>query len=338
MGLWGLLGRGALIATLVASAVAGCGEDAAPAPRVVADELLRCDITTGPCQRGIYDSLTAMLDAEGYAMPTIRTISVDQHASEVRAGLDLDDLTGEDAATKGLRLMGFIPEQAESLTSTQAEYVINQVAAYYSRGSRAITVIDRDYDQGAAQVLLAHELIHAIQDSQFNLGTVSAGRTTEDDIISVRSVIEGDAVYSSFAWYFELRDDVPSLIDWQAIVAEDQALLRERVVVPSTALIDTASSFPYSFGTGFMAAAILDGGLPARTAGRARGAIYDVLALLDQQFGAAVQGVLQRDEHEFTTATAARRDTVDSRASLHLVTDTGRRMQAQLTAGPHAPR
>lgn len=252
--------------TLVACFVVGCGDQGAPAPRVMADELLTCDITTSPCQRGVYDSLAVMLDAEGFPMPSIRTISVEQHAEEVRSGLDLDDLTGEDATTRGLRLMGFIPEQADSVTATQADYIIDRVAAYYSRRGRAITIIDRDYAQGAAQVLLAHELIHAIQDSQFDLSTVGGGRSTEDGVMAVRSVIEGDAVYSSYAWYYDVRGDDPSSIDWESTLIEGESRLRSFVVDPSVALLDIASSFPYSYGFTFMTEASLDGGLQARTA------------------------------------------------------------------------
>lgn len=271
MGRFSLLGsdntRVAALAfsALVATVLSGCGDSAPPAP-LATPELARCDITTGPCQRGIYQSLAAMLEAEEASIPNIRTISVDQHAEEVRAGLDIEDLTGEDATTRGLRLLGFIPEASESLTATQAEYWINQVAAYYSRGSNTITVVDRNYEQGSAQVLLAHELIHAIQHSQFGLNNVGRGVNTEDGVIGVRSVIEGDAVYSSFAWYYEVSGVDSESLDWEETFAESTGRLRERVADAEIALIDTASSFPYSYGFQYMATGVLTDGLPARTA------------------------------------------------------------------------
>jgi hypothetical protein len=248
-------------------AASGCGDDGAPAaPAVVGDELSTCDITVSDCQRGIYNSVAEMLDASGYLMPSIRTISVDQHADEVRSGLDLEDLTGEDPTTRGLRLMGFIPDVSESLTATQAEYWITQVAAYYSRGSNSITVVDRDYEQGQAQVLLAHEFIHSIQNSQFNLNTVSRGADTEDGVIGVRSVIEGDAVYSSFAWYYDVAGFSPGEIDWDEIHADGTTRLRDSVANEERALIDTASSFPYSYGFEFMTDISLAEGLTGRAA------------------------------------------------------------------------
>jgi hypothetical protein len=257
MGLLGLL-------IVLAIGLSSCGDDGSPPAPVATQDLVRCDVATSPCQRGIYDSVAAVLGAEGFSMPNIRTISVEQHAEEVRNGLDLNDLTGEDPQSRGLRLMGFLPPATNSLTEAQADYFITQVAAYYSRGSRSITVVDRDYEPGSAQVILAHEFVHAIQDSQFNLNTVSRGAVTEDGAIGARSVIEGDAMYSSFAWYFDVTNTTQSEIDWETELEERTARLRTRVADSEVALIDTASSFPYSFGFAFMTDLSLAGGLSAR--------------------------------------------------------------------------
>ena len=243
----------------------GCG-DGDTSPRVVltVDELLTCDIATSDCQRGIYDAVAETLGAEEFSMPPVRTISVDQHAQEVRSGLDLNDLTGDDPQSRGLRLMGFLPPATDSLTEAQAEYFIEAIAAYYSRGRRSITVVDRDYDSPNGQVILAHEFIHAIQDNQFNLDSVSRDVNTEDGVIGVRSVIEGDAMYSSFAWYYGAAEITLSDADWEADLALRTENLKSRLDDPSVALIDTASSFPYSFGFEYMTNLSLDGGLPAR--------------------------------------------------------------------------
>ncbi|MBW1831635.1 MAG: hypothetical protein JRJ10_08040 [Deltaproteobacteria bacterium] len=188
------------IGVLAVVGLSACGEDAPP--RTDLPYVLYCDIASDDCQRRIYDSVATMLGADGTDPPAIRTISVEQHADEVRSGLNLEDLTGEDAETRGLRLMAFIPEASDSVTETQAEYWINQIAAYYSRRNHAITVIDRDYEEVSAQALLAHEFTHAIQNVQFSLDAVGADADTEDGVMGVRGVIEGDATHSSFAWAY----------------------------------------------------------------------------------------------------------------------------------------
>jgi len=257
--------RGAFaIGLLTVVGLSACGDD--PPARTDLPYELYCNIANADCQRHIYYSVAAMLGADGFDLPAIRTISVEQHAEEVRSGLNLEDLTGEDAQTRGLRLMGFIPEASDSVTETQAEYWINQIAAYYSRRNHAITVIDRDYEEVNAQTLLAHEFTHAIQNVQFNLDAVSADADTEDGVMGVRSVIEGDATHSSFAWAYQALGYLPEEIDWDAIHDERTDGARARAADPEVALIDSASSFPYSYGFDFMTAATLSGGLGGRAA------------------------------------------------------------------------
>jgi hypothetical protein len=207
-----------------------------------------------------------MLGAEGIERPAIRTISVEQHAQEVRNGFDLEDLTGEDPTTRGLRLMGFIPAASASLAETHIEYWINAIAAYYSRGNRSITVIDRDYDPVDGAVILAHEFTHAIQDAQFNLNTVSADADTEDGVMGVRGVIEGDAMHTSLAWGYEKLGYLPEEIDWDAVHEERNDSARASAGDPEIALVDSASSFPYAYGFELMTAITLAGGLDGRAA------------------------------------------------------------------------
>ncbi len=253
-----------LAVLLSISVLAACGGDGAPARTDLPYELY-CNIGKGDCQRTIYESVAAMLGEDG-GLPPIRTISVEQHADEVRAGLDLDQLSGEDARSRGLRLLGFIPEVSESVTATQAEYWINQIAAYYSRGNGGITVIDRNYDEINAQVLLAHELTHAIQDRQFDLNAVGRDANTEDGVMGVRGVIEGDAMHSSLAWAYEQLGFAADEIDWDEIHGERKDRSRRSASNPEVALIDSAAGFPYSYGFDYMTAATLTGGLAGRAA------------------------------------------------------------------------
>lgn len=263
----GLSGRvRMLMAIVVSSVLSGCGSDAAPAPSSNITDLLHCDITVSDCQQAIYDSVAAMLDAQDYPRPSIRTISVEQHAQEVRNSLNVGDLSGEDPTSRGLRLLGFIPEASESVAATQADYFINQIAAYYSRSNRSITVIDRDYEDINAQTLLAHELTHAIQDNQFDLDQVTAGADTEDGVIGVRSVIEGDAMHTSFSWAYDQLGYSPEEIDWEGMHEERRLEERKAAADPNVALIDSASGFPYAYGFWFMTETTLAQGLVGRAA------------------------------------------------------------------------
>lgn len=256
-----------LLGAAVLLGAGGCGDDATPVPSFARDQdELHCDIASSACQSRIYDSLAATLGAEDIQRPAIRTISVEQHAQEVRSGSDLEDLTGQNLESRGLRLMGFIPAASESLAETRIEYWINAVAAYYSRRNGSITVIDRDYDDVDGQLILAHEFTHAIQDVQFDLNEVGADADTEDGVMGVRGVIEGDATHSSYAWAYEKLGYLPEEIDWDSVHKERTDRARESANDPEVALVDSAASFPYAYGFEFMSAVTLAGGLAGRAA------------------------------------------------------------------------
>jgi hypothetical protein len=262
---WGEVTRVRLLVTLaLLTGLVGCGDDVTSPPRTDLPYELYCDIANGNCQVAIYNSVAAKLEATGFAPPKLRTISVEQHADEIRSSIDLQDLTGEDASSRGLRLLGFLPEASESLTSTQIEFRINQIAAYYSSSNDMITVVDRDYEEVSAQALLAHEFTHAIQERQFGFAAVWAGVNSEDTAVAARSVIEGDASHSEYAWTYEKLGYLPEEIDWDAIYADQETRMEERVVDPNVALLDTASIFPYVYGFAFMSRAALTNGLSAR--------------------------------------------------------------------------
>ncbi len=284
---WGGAARVQPVVTLaLLTGALGCGDDASAPARTDLPYELYCNIADGNCQVAIYNSVAAKLEATGFAPPRLRTISVDQHADEIRNSLDLQDLTGEDASTRGLRLLGFIPEASESLTATQTEFRISQIAAYYSSSSDMITVVDRDYEEVSAQALLAHEFAHAIQERQFGFAEVWAGVNSEDTALAARSVIEGDASHTEYAWTYEKLGYLPEEIDWEAIYADGKSRLDERVVDPEVALVDTASFFPYSYGFAFMSEATLTNGLGAR--GLAFGAPpSSALEVMSGSFGAA---------------------------------------------------
>jgi hypothetical protein len=242
--------------------LAACGDDAAPAP-IALQDVVRCDITESNCQRAIFESVAESLGADSTTMPAIRTISVEQFEEEVRSGVNPDDLMGDDPETRGLRLIGFIPEAAESVVGTQVDYQVSAIAAYYSGGNRSITVIDRDYEVVSAQSILAHEFVHAIQDRQFGINTVYASVDTTDGVMGARTVIEGDATYFSFAWVYDQLGDP---VDWEQLYLDFEEGAQQEAADPEVPIIASASGFPYAFGLALLGRATEAQGLAGRAA------------------------------------------------------------------------
>ncbi len=246
---------------VIATALSGCGSDSPPAARAPAD-LMRCDITDTNCQSAIFSSVAELVGADGSSVPPIRTISVEEFAEDVRSGVTDDDLSGEDAVSRALRLIGFIPEAAQSAVETEIDYQVSAIAAYYSSNSKSITIIDRDYAEFTAQTILAHEFVHAIQDRQFGIRPAFAlTEGTTDGVMGARSVVEGDATYISYAWAYEQLGEIP---DWDSIYESFQEGTLSAAADSEFAIGASASNFPYSFGIEFLGRAIEGEGLPVR--------------------------------------------------------------------------
>ncbi|MEM7435933.1 MAG: hypothetical protein AAF436_12330 [Myxococcota bacterium] len=242
--------------------LAACGDS--PPPPMIPQDLTSCDITTAGCQLGIFESVARQLEQDARELPPIRTISVAQFEEEVRDGVSPDDLVGDDPESRGLRLIGFIPDTASSATEAEIDRQLTSVAAYYSSNSRAITIIDRDYEDGNAQSILAHEFVHALQDREFGIRTVFAGVDSTDGVMGARVVIEGDATYAASAWFVDQVGQSVSGVDWDVSYDDFQQFAKDDAADIETSIDASASFFPYAFGYEMLGRATQGGGLQGR--------------------------------------------------------------------------
>jgi hypothetical protein len=113
------------------------------------------------------------------------------------------------------------------------------------------------------EVLIAHELTHALQDQHFGLPTTTPPITDSngDRTIARRALIEGDATLASTAYLGGSLDKkmVQQLSEEVAGIPEELASRHPNV--PD--VIRTSLAFQYNQGTNFAASAYLRGGWPA---------------------------------------------------------------------------
>jgi hypothetical protein len=114
------------------------------------------------------------------------------------------------------------------------------------------------------EVLVAHELTHALQDQHYGLPTTMPPLTNAqgDRIIARRALLEGDASLASVAY---LRPEPLDATTVQRFVEQVAAIPEElRARHPNVPeVIRTSLAFQYNAGSGFAAAAYLRGGWPA---------------------------------------------------------------------------
>jgi len=87
--------------------------------------------------------------------------------------------------------LGYFPENYDPHAAI--EPVASQTAAFYSSDTKSVTFVD---DYGNDPFVVAHELVHALQDQHFGLATVHAARTL-DEALARTALIEGDATVCS---------------------------------------------------------------------------------------------------------------------------------------------
>ena len=138
-------------------------------------------------------------------LPRVEEIRGMNFQHEVPAGLQsadefiefaMDDFEQEygmetfQAMAEAYRLLGLIDPELD-LFETTMELLRGQVGGYYDPRTKRFYMID-SFGQGAtADIILAHELTHALDDQHFDLQLLMEGAETADREFAVRAVVEG---------------------------------------------------------------------------------------------------------------------------------------------------
>jgi hypothetical protein len=183
-----------------------------------------------------------------------------------------------DAHAEGMerayKRFGLIPEELD-LESYLPEFFGGEVAGYYQPRTGALTVVEsahQDADPGERTFVLAHELVHALQDQHFDLEAMDeARRERSDAAFALQSVIEGDATLAAVDHLLSMQGVPTTLADpalrtlygasaplverFSGEDEEDTERLREAPAVLRRGLL-----FPYLGGATFVARVRVDYG------------------------------------------------------------------------------
>jgi hypothetical protein len=146
-----------------------------------------CDVRDDGCQQRILSAVECVRGRPG-SLPEIRVITEEEYRAENEEDAGLaDGDAGADGGVPGaddrwssfyggLSLLGlYEPKPSEDATDA--------LGGYYDSDTRSITLLNRGEPQDgeSAQSMMAHELVHALQDQELGLGEYwgSAGSTTD---------------------------------------------------------------------------------------------------------------------------------------------------------------
>jgi hypothetical protein len=172
-------------------------------------------------------------------------------------------------------LTGLYPTGLD-LKAASLKLLKSQVAGFYDPHGKEMVLVEGGADLGiwnstaqfmiqrdvVGEMLLAHELTHALQDQNFDLETkLDKVKDDDDRALALKSVAEGDATMAGFAYALGRMDD--STVDSLAnnLKQLPQALAAEAPDTPEG--LSAPLLFQYSDGVSFVGEAYRHGGWPA---------------------------------------------------------------------------
>lgn len=237
---------------------AGCAVPAAP---VVGDDPGRAAV------KRIQPRLAALRGLQFKAEVPVETKSRAAMSRDFER--ELDEEYGADGLKKkalAYGKLGLVPENVD-LKKSLLDFYDAQVLAFYDpKGKRLVmperlpTGVAPGSPDAAADMVLAHELTHALQDQNFAVGDKMTRTTDDDGDLALRAIIEGDATLSGIAYTLGgLNREVTGKIsrEFRETVRETRAALPD---VPEAIVEEML--FQYSAGVAFVARLLEERGWP----------------------------------------------------------------------------
>lgn len=177
-------------------------------------------------------------------------------AARIRSQYRGEELRDYQTALVRMRLL----PDGINLPGMVSELLSEQVAAFYDLENHELRTFEKlNLNRNVERMIVAHEVIHALQDQNFDLAALALDRKDNDDLaLASAALVEGDANYHMGIYlrvHFRMRDflgDLRFLFSQQA-----DTLLAAPVYLRETLL------FPYQEGQRFVAELCARGGIAA---------------------------------------------------------------------------
>ncbi len=155
------------------------------------------------------------------------------------------------AVQRAYKALAIVP-QATDLRRLMLDLYSEQVAGYYDPDSSALFVV-RGADPLVLKLILAHELVHALQDQYTPLNAILKLKRQNDRQMAGQAVAEGQATLASIQALAPGVDLSQALGDWDQVRGLIEA---QRAAMPvfanAPAIIQEGLLFPYLAGASFM--------------------------------------------------------------------------------------
>lgn len=240
-----------------------------------------CDIRLPECHAQVQAIVGCMRGITSSALPPVTLMTTAEYEAYLRAGSDPMMMRMTEAETS-LKLLGLLDPRADLFETSVADSLTN-VAAFYSLREDAVYVIDRGMPADSVESVesLAHELVHAAQDEEHDLGALLDAVDTLEELFVLRSTVEGEAMFytgEAAAWSYELR---PERVDWPRFYDDFLMDTRARIDASPSPFFVVTGRLPYVLGGRWQAFQWQEGGDPAVRAGLDRPPASSAALMID---------------------------------------------------------
>lgn len=261
------LGTGALLLALA------CGEDAGPEPAPLppsfpepmpvpgceAFDYARCDVRLPECVENLAQIASCMRGgAPAGPSPTVSFLSQEEAHQDLLEALAATAPPSPNHFERALVLLG-LTQPSSFEPEVTAERLAAGYTAYYRRDSGELVVIDHggriEVSAGtpAAQALVLHELIHALQDREHDLDAFAVAHQQDSEgNLRGNCVIEGEARLHELRLYSALWGNDVSAIDWTGELLRRSNETEDEVFLATDLYSASLLSMPYAFGAAYV--------------------------------------------------------------------------------------
>jgi hypothetical protein len=268
------------LASVSCVAACGCGQHdasdpsfsigsyAVPVPGCEGHSYAACDVADTACQRGLFDLVRCVRETTSGEMVPVETITASQYRDRLLDSSSQDEVPeNQGAYEKTLVFLG-LASTGDLSIDRQVETLVKTVPAYYSSETKTITVVEADatvvdptpVSEKTRSSTLAHEIVHALQDQQYDLSKIDPpDGASYDERLSRKTRVEGEAefyqmmLFAAFSGVAQDHADYPRHFDRAA----EYAL--QKYSSDSPYLI-APRIFPYNYGGRFCYLQFADGG------------------------------------------------------------------------------
>jgi hypothetical protein len=210
----------------------------------------------GPYAKVAGDAIPRIEDVTGLKFKTDPKIEA-RSRDDVRAFLEKrfrEDLPDEEIAGSGAayRRLGLIPDSLD-LRAFMLDLLTEQVVGYYDPETKVLYVVEEAPPEQAS-IIIAHELVHALQDQYMSLDSLQLLRGDNDRQIAAHAVVEGQATIVQIQSMLGGADIATALPGgWDRV----RDMIRESssqmpVFATAPRIIQETLIFPYLSGAEFM--------------------------------------------------------------------------------------